>query len=124
MKTTAHPNHRTPGLCCRDFPASLHLRHFPRQLARCQAFTRIELVVAIIVSCLLAAALFLPTFPAGRARTRSAVCLNNLRQIDLGLNQYAVEFQQFLNAAEWGAAALDSAGDRFQPYLPDDPQVL
>ena len=94
------------------------------QLGRRQAFTRIELIVAIIVSCILIAALFLPAFPAGRARSRTAVCLDNLRQIDQGLNQYAIEFQQFINASEWGAAALDSAGARFQPYLPEDPQFL
>ena len=90
----------------------------------CQAFTRIELIVAIIASCILLAALFLPAFPAGRARSRSAACLNNLRQIDLGLKQYALEYEQFINASEWGAVALDSAGARFQPYLPDDPQAL
>jgi prepilin-type processing-associated H-X9-DG protein len=77
-----------------------------------------------MVSCLLVAALFLPAFPAGRTRSRSAVCLNNLRQIDAGLNQYSLEFDQFLNASEWGAAALNTAGARFEPYLPQDPTAL
>ena len=125
MKTTIFdPIHRAASQFRPRFGWSARTAPSHRQLAGCQAFTRIELVIAIIVSCLLVAALFLPAFPTGRARSRSAVCLNNLRQIDVGLDQYALEFQQFLNAAEWGAAALDSAGSRFEPYLPRNPEAL
>ncbi len=95
-----------------------------RQNSPCQAFTRIELVAAIIVSCLLVAALFLPAFPASKARSRTAVCLNNLREIDLGLSQYAADFQHFLNSREWGAIALNSASARFELYLPQNPEAL
>ena len=93
-------------------------------LVQCKAFTQVELVVAVIVSCLLVAALLLPAFPAGRTRSRRAVCLVNLRQIQVGLNQYSIEFGQFLNASEWGAAALGSVGGRFEQYMPHDTRAL
>jgi prepilin-type processing-associated H-X9-DG protein len=103
-------------------PAGARNWHYCEHPGPHLAFTRIELVAAVVVSCLLVAALFLPAFPSGKARARRAVCVDNLREIDSGLNQYAVESHQFLNAAEWASVTMDST--RMEPYLPRDPEAV
>jgi prepilin-type N-terminal cleavage/methylation domain-containing protein len=53
-----------------------------------QAFTLIELL-AVIATIGILAALLLPTLSAARARSKRAVCLNNLKQINLATRMYA-----------------------------------
>ncbi len=57
----------------------------PRQK---RGFTLVELLVVIAVIALLAALLF-PAFAQARAKARQTVCVSNLRQIGLALEQYA-----------------------------------
>jgi prepilin-type processing-associated H-X9-DG protein len=110
------------GLLRVRFAVGMRHRHHCEQPGQHQAFTRIELVVAFVASCLLVAALLLPAFQSGKSRARRAVCVENLQEIDLGLNQYAVESQHFLNAAEWASVTMNST--RIEPYLPRDPAAL
>ena len=52
-----------------------------------RGFTLIELLVVIAIIAILAA-LLLPVLSASKDRARRAICLNNLRQINLGLRMY------------------------------------
>jgi prepilin-type N-terminal cleavage/methylation domain-containing protein/prepilin-type processing-associated H-X9-DG protein len=67
------------------------------QIARreTEAFTLIELILAIAILGILAA-LLLPTLGRSKATARSAACLSNLHQIGLALQQYADESENRL----------------------------
>jgi len=58
-----------------------------------RAFTLIELLVVVAIIAILAAILF-PVFAQAREKARAAACLSNLKQIGLGIAQYAQDFDE------------------------------
>jgi prepilin-type N-terminal cleavage/methylation domain-containing protein/prepilin-type processing-associated H-X9-DG protein len=71
-----------------------------RPLARCgvqarrnTGFTLIELLVVIAIIALLAAILF-PVFARARENARKSACMSNMKQIGLGMMQYAQDYDE------------------------------
>jgi prepilin-type N-terminal cleavage/methylation domain-containing protein len=71
-------------------------------------FTILEIMIVVSIIGLLAA-LLIPNVMRARARSQSAACINNLRQIDAAKQQWAMENRQ-LSTAEPQQSDLD-------PYL-------
>ncbi len=82
-------------------------RFTPRGLTsnsfRPKGFTLIELLVVIAIIAILAAILF-PVFAQARENARKTACLSNLKQIGLGLMQYAQDYDERLPF--WQAAYI------------------
>jgi len=60
-----------------------------------KGFTLIELLVVIAIIAILAAILF-PVFAKAREKARQSACTSNLKQIGLGLMQYAQDYDETL----------------------------
>jgi prepilin-type N-terminal cleavage/methylation domain-containing protein/prepilin-type processing-associated H-X9-DG protein len=74
------------------------------------AFTLIELLVVIAIIAILAA-LLLPALSAAKARAKSAACLNNLKQLQIGFHLYVNDNNDFLPANN-----LVYNGMTYQPF--------
>jgi prepilin-type N-terminal cleavage/methylation domain-containing protein/prepilin-type processing-associated H-X9-DG protein len=75
--------------------SELH-RPAPRHSRR--AFTLIELLVVIAIIAILAAILF-PVFAQAREKARQTGCLSNMKQIGIGLQLYAQDYDETLPLA-------------------------
>ena len=64
-----------------------------------RGFTLIELLVVIAIIALLAAILF-PVFARARENARASSCLNNLKQVGIGIQQYTQDFDEMFPMSE------------------------
>jgi prepilin-type N-terminal cleavage/methylation domain-containing protein len=74
-----------------------------------RAFTLVELLTVIAIIAMLAAIIF-PTFNTARGKARQASCQSNLRQIGIGFQMYAQDYDGYLPYAR-------DASDAFVPDI-------
>lgn len=101
-----------------NIPADALLRRAPRIAHR--AFTLIELLVVIAIIAILAAILF-PVFGRARENARRSSCQSNLKQIGLGIVQYAQDYDETMppGYVEGATSSSSNAGPwhmLIQPY--------
>jgi prepilin-type N-terminal cleavage/methylation domain-containing protein/prepilin-type processing-associated H-X9-DG protein len=82
-----------------------------KRQARRAGFTLIELLVVIAIIAILAAILF-PVFAQAREKARTASCLNNQKQISLGIMQYTQDYDETFPSVDSGILTQN-----IQPYL-------
>ena len=95
-----------------------------RPSGRAQGFTLIELLVVIAIIAILAAILF-PVFARARESARRASCQSNMKQLGLGMLQYAQDYDEKVISPRRGMRAgftgnieTPNTWDRMaQPYL-------
>ncbi len=72
-------------------------------------FTLVEIMIVVAIIGLLAA-IAIPNFIRARTTSQTNACINNLRQIDAGVQQWALENKQTASAAVTSANVIPYLG--------------
>ena len=91
--------------------------HKCRRKTRC-GFTLIELLVVIAIIAILAAMLF-PALQRARRSAQGAMCLSNLKQVQLALQMYAEDSDGFICSTYFNYPAMYGTGEWNTPYYYD-----
>lgn len=83
---------------------------------RRRAFTLIELLVVIAIIAILAAILF-PVFARAREKARMMACLSNVKQLALGVMQYAQDYDERIPVAGYAVQNRGSWMYQIYPYV-------
>lgn len=75
--------------------------YFHNNLKKSFYFTLVELLIVISIIAILAA-LLLPALKKVKDKGREIACVSNLRQINVALNNYSSDHNDFLPAPTWG----------------------
>ena len=109
MSLTPYAAPRPTNLHTPDAPHSSVPVRTPRT-----GFTLIELLVVIAIIAILAAILF-PVFAQARSKARQASCVSDLKQVGLGIMQYAQDYDETLVNHYYKDAASAYAGGVSRP---------
>lgn len=82
----------------------------PRSVNWRAGFTLIELLVVIAIIAILAAILF-PVFAQARAKARATSCLSNVKQLVLGMNMYAQDYDETYPQWRWDQNYVGGTGE-------------
>lgn len=90
--------------------------YFSNTRSRNQGFTLIELLVVIAIIAILAAILF-PVFARARENARRASCASNLKQLAIGWQMYAQDYDGRLPFYQYGSGSTNTNVGKVYPYV-------